>query len=100
MSSLFCNNTELVTGVDGMQILYGVDTTLDGAVDSYAPASAALPWAQVLSVRVSLLINSGTVVPGSPAGPFVLLNAPAITINDQLMRKVYTTTVSLRNRLL
>ena len=48
------NENELVEGVVNMQLLYGVDTSANGMVDSYVDASAVTDWAQVLSVRIML----------------------------------------------
>ena len=43
-------------GVESMEILYGVDTDGDDAANYYVTADAVADWAQVVSVRVSLLV--------------------------------------------
>lgn len=102
---------ELVAGVEDMQILYGVDTTptADGQVDSYVAANqvtAVAPggtdaerWRRVLAVRVSLL----TVSPGSQSvtttPQAVVFNGATVQPTDRRLRKVFTTTIAVRNRL-
>ena len=49
----------LIPGAVGMQIEYGVDTVgNDGVVDTFVPASQVPGWANVLSIRVALLLRS------------------------------------------
>ncbi len=102
---------ELAEGVEDMQILYGVDTsaTADQAVDTYvtadqvtavAPgASNAERWQRVLSARVSLLMatRQGESITTQPQT--YTYNGTTATPNDRLLRKVFTTTVAIRNRL-
>ncbi len=98
------NAQELVEGVDTMQILYGVDTNADDAVDSYVSAAAVADWGQVLTVRLGLLLNSVAEnarqdfdtqvydVDGDTVADFD-------PVDDRRLRQVFATTVSLRNRL-
>ncbi|WP_413436834.1 PilW family protein [Sulfuriferula sp. GW1] len=109
---------ELVEDVQDMQITYGVDTTPaatgnvddpgDGAVDEYVTADQvtvdapgttnAKKWARVLSVRISLLMRTSddniTTAPQTYTFNGVT-TAPA----DRRLRKVFTTTIAIRNRL-
>jgi type IV pilus assembly protein PilW len=92
---------ELVSHVDTMQVLYGIDAGLDGAVDQYVTADdAALDWNEVVTVRISLVMRSpeeyGTEVDdrsydvnGTTFDPF----------DDRRERHVFTTTIAVRNRL-
>ncbi len=59
-------------------------------------------WGRVLSVRVCLVMRSDQPVRDAPAGAFTYKNCNNIdtTAADGFMRKTYTTTVLLRNRLL
>ena len=54
--------TALVDGIEMMQLEYGLDTNADLAADRYLAASAvgAANWAQVVSVRISLIIRGDT----------------------------------------
>lgn len=96
---------ELVQGIEDMEITYGVDTdaTIDGSVNSYWTAtqvnagtdgSLTMPagavstyWKRVLSVRITLTLVSGQ-------------NEKVGTTGDKLLRKTFTNTLAIRNRLL
>lgn len=107
---------ELVEGVEDMQILYGVDTSnpatcsqTDGVVDAYVAASAvtatapcataADDWKKVLSVRISLLMRSDDGIVSAPQSYFYTNPLVATTATDHRLRKVFTTTIAVRNRL-
>lgn len=92
--------TEIVSGVEDMQIVYGVDTDVspDGEADVYqsAAAMAASQWAGVVSVRISLLVATEREV-GRDIRPYTDLNGNA-QAGDRHMRRTFTTTIGLRNR--
>jgi type IV pilus assembly protein PilW len=102
-------NQEMIEGVESMQVLYGVDNNNDGALDAYSTAAvvnAASDWPNVVSVRVSLLIrtidNFGLDIDTAAydlAGSLATLGTRINPVNDRRLRKVFTSTVSLRNRL-
>ena len=100
---------ELIEGVESMQILYGVnlDQDVNSTVDTYLTADLVVSWADVISVRISLLMQSiedGTVpFPQAYAFDGVTYDGgggngalPA----DNRVRRVFTSTISLRNRAL
>lgn len=102
---------EIAEGVEDLQLLYGVDTNTDLSADKFVAASsvAAAEWANVVSVRVNLLVRSveTNVSPEAnttyPVSQIPLLNgaAPAITTaTSRAFRRVYTDTIVLRNRAL
>lgn len=118
-TSLECNGNGLVGGVDqpaqtlvdgieSLQIEYGVDTDADGIANSYASSTAVEngvitggtpDWDNVVSVRVAVLVQGM---------PNTLDTAQSITYNllgqtytpaaDRTPRRVFTTTIPLRNR--
>lgn len=94
--------TALVEGVESMHILYGVDDDSDQAADRYVAASAALPWQQVVSLRVGLLLRSLVEVQRGEIDSQVYdVNGQAMgPMNDRHFRQVFLTTIGLRNRLL
>jgi type IV pilus assembly protein PilW len=47
---------EMIEGVENMQILYGEDTNDDFSADRYLPANSVGDWANVVSVRLSLVL--------------------------------------------
>lgn len=97
---------ELIEGVENMQILYGEDTSpivagVVRTVDRYVAADAAPVWNNVLAVRVSLLMRSvENNVVNQPQE--VMFNGATVNSGvgaDRRLRKVFTTTIAVRNRL-
>ncbi|NTV95212.1 MAG: hypothetical protein HGA75_07305 [Thiobacillus sp.] len=92
---------EVAEGVEDMQLTYGVDTTVpaDGAVDTYVTADNVTDWARVLSLRASLLMvtRRNEVITNTPQS--YTYNGSAHTPTDHRLRKVFTTVITLRNRL-
>ncbi len=100
---------ELVEDVEDMDIVYGVDTTLpdlDGVVDEYRPADAITDWGRVVSVRISLLVvgAENNVTTNVQTYAFRDTDGDGLpdlqTAPDRRLRHVYSTTISLRNRVL
>ncbi|PCI74653.1 MAG: pilus assembly protein PilW [SAR86 cluster bacterium] len=100
---------ELIEGVESMQILYGVNVDIDvrNTVDSYLPANLVTEFSKVISVRISLLMQS--VEDGSVPAPQIYTfdgvlydgqsGNGALPV-DTRVRRVFTNTISLRNRAL
>lgn len=127
--SLFCasvrpsdttvtTTTELINGIESMQVLCGEDTNADMTADRYLACSdAALTIGNVVAVKISLLLRSsrdtqesietrkfnhfGTgYAPGDspPAGdPGAVFNSAGASL-DLRSRRLFPTTVTLRNR--
>jgi type IV pilus assembly protein PilW len=89
----------LVEGVENMQILYGVDTNNDGVPNYYVPAgTAGLDMTLVNSVRVSLLLR--TIDDNIASEPLEYsYNGDKTTPTDRRIRRVFSSTIALRNRL-
>lgn len=105
---------ELVPGVENMQILYGEDLNASPPdipptnPTRYVPINSVTNLANVVSVRISLLMRSSgdTNRPSVPSNNYLVGGtsaATAVTINnsiaDRRMRKVFTSTITLRNKL-
>ncbi len=94
--SLFRNengtNMELVEGVENLQIVYGVDTDADGAANYYSDAATvgAATMGDVVSVRVNLTLRSLNDNVASVVDPVA---------NDRRLRRTFSSTVVLRNRI-
>ena len=86
----------LARGIDNMQILFGLG-------DQYVPASDLTvgDWEFITGARVSFLVNSvDRVTEDIDTNTYALLNANQIgPFNDNLRRRVFTTTAVLRNRI-
>jgi type IV pilus assembly protein PilW len=95
------NPIELVEGVENMQILYGADTdtTPDGTANYYVSAgTAGLDMNKVVSIRVSVVVRSMN--DGLAAQPIdYKYNGATVTPTDRRIRRVFTSTIALRNRL-
>ena len=96
---------ELLEGIENMQILYGEDTDADsegangdGTANRYVSISDTdLDPDRIVSVRLSLLVRSlkdGLTTTPSP----YTFNGTTVTPVDQYLRKVFTTTITLRNK--
>jgi type IV pilus assembly protein PilW len=98
------NPIELVEGVENMQILYGEDTDGDRIPNRYLTVNSVSNLANVVAVRVSLLLRTlddnllqlaqtysynGVTCPGGAGCP---------TVRPLSLRHTFNTTVNLRNR--
>lgn len=92
--------SELVHGVDDMQIEYGVDTDGDTSADQYVTANNVGNWGQVVSVRVSLLMATPPSAGRLSANPqtYTYNGTTPTTATDRRVRHVYSSTVNVRNR--
>ena len=95
-------NVQLIEGVENMQVFYGVDTDADSsrAPNFYTNNPTAAQMEQVTSIRVSLLLR--TVDNNVAAKPLAYTyNGNKITppAGDLYIRRVFTSTFGIRNRL-
>jgi len=116
-NSLFCTaktgssaeaTQELISGIEDLQFLYGVDSSGDDVVDQYMDAdsvTSSTNWPNVISVRVGLLVNTiNDVLTEQDTKPHDVIPVSAtiagnpITANDRLRRQVFSSTVQLRNK--
>ncbi|WP_339065432.1 PilW family protein [Teredinibacter turnerae] len=102
------NPQELVQGVESMQLLYGENRDDDNfrSADVYVTANNVQDWNNVISVRVSLLLQSIDNNLSEGPVPYTFNgvtydgagNNPAVA--DNRLRRVFTRTITLRNRTL
>ena len=105
------NPEELVEGVEDMEILYGEDTdatgtTGYGTANQYVDAASVGSWANVVSVRLALLMKTSSDILDNPQDYTFLANtasttvaaATAVTPTDNAVRRTFSTTVQIRNR--
>lgn len=84
---------EMVSGIEDMQIEYGVDTGANGNVDYYANATtvtAQTAWENVVSVRITLTTRSSE--------QNVIVDASGSSADNRL-RRDFSSTMAVRNRL-
>ena len=105
LSNLDATPQELVEGVDNIQILYGTDSTGDGKANQYFVAPTAVTN-NIVSVRISLLMSTPHQIPkrNNDTKVYKLIsendavNVRVTPIADRRIRKVFTTTIKLRNK--
>ena len=76
--------TELVEGIEDLQVLYGVDIDQDGVPNRYRTIQTVADLSEIVTVRLSVTANSVDVVNET---------------GDGLLRRTFTNTIALRNRL-
>lgn len=94
------NPIELIEGIEDMQVVYGLDTNGDDIVDNYQNAnviSTAVAWDQVISARISLLTQTQE-QNLTTAAQNVNFNGGTVTGTEGRLRRVFTTTIGVRNR--
>ena len=92
------NVQELVSGVETMQLQYGVDTDGDSSVDSYLTANAITDWSQVMSISIDLVIVSERDNISVDGPQDYVLDGNTVTPTDRRLRSVFSKTITLRNR--
>ncbi len=92
---------ELIEGVENMQILYGEDTDGNGTPNRYVSVDKVGNMAFVVSLKISLLVrsleNNLTGTPISYTFDGQTITPPS---NDMRIRRVFSSVVSVRNRLI
>jgi type IV pilus assembly protein PilW len=110
-------NAQIIEGVEDMQILYGVDTDTNPATGTSTDIPSATPnyfvpaslvgancgWDCVVSIRISLLLNSldDNLTPTSGGSQYTFIsNGVTYTSKpDKKVRHVVSTTIAVRNRI-
>lgn len=97
---------ELMEGIEQMNIWYGEDTDMDTATgissdyvpNYYVPANSVVNMRRVVSIRVSLLGATLDDNLSSQSLPYTY-NGATTTPTDRKIRRVFNTTIAVRNRL-
>ena len=88
--SLFRDQHELIENVENLQVTYGIANdifaTNNLVAEQYLDADQVADWNTVVSIRLTLTINSGQRVDPNPL------------VGDGMLRKSFTTTVRVKNR--
>ncbi|MGE3296760.1 MAG: PilW family protein [Porticoccaceae bacterium] len=92
---------ELVEGIENMQVLYGEDLDGDSLADVYRTSVAVVDWTAVVAARVGLLLR--TVESGRQENDTAVYNLLGTDVTPPAAdarrhRRVFTTTIALRNR--
>lgn len=95
---------ELVSNVESLRVLYGLDTEGNRVADTYFPHEEidAQQWAEVISVRFEIVVGSDPVLPESTETALPVfgnaVQTHAIVDDNRRLRRLATKTVTLRNR--
>lgn len=90
---------ELVEGIENVQILYGEDTNGDKVADEYNNATDVGTWDNVVSVQLALLVRTVEEYgPDVNTATHDLLGSVVDPADDRRRRRVFTSTVQIRNR--
>jgi type IV pilus assembly protein PilW len=94
------NAVALIEGIQDMEILYGEDTDSDATANRYVPANNVGAMANVVSIRISLLVVSiDNNLTAQPVG-YNYNGAPVAPVaGDRRIRRAFTSTIAVRNRL-
>lgn len=88
----------LATGIENLQVEYGIDTTDDGNPDVFLTNPTIVQMQDVVSARVFLLARTTEIDVGYENDKtYQLSNAPAYTPNDEFHRHIFATTVTIQN---
>jgi type IV pilus assembly protein PilW len=88
----------LATGIENLQVEYGIDTDADGQANIFLPNPTIVQMQQVVSARISLLArtleNDTRYANGKT---YTVSNAAPFTPADSFHRRVVSTTVTIQN---
>nr|WP_148262103.1 PilW family protein [Methylomonas methanica] len=92
------NPIELIEGIENLQISYGEDTDNDNTPNYYVAANSVVDMAKVVSVNIDLLTR--TLDNNLASLPLTYIyNDTSTTATDRRIRRAFSSTVGLRNRL-
>ena len=91
----------VIDGVEAMHVLYGVDTDDDDAANQYVSAGNVADMEDVVSLRLSMLLRTldDNVMEVTDTGTYALLDETVDPADDRRLRRVFSTTINLRNQL-
>lgn len=94
--TLLCNETVVVDNIEDLQITYGIGDG-SGAITAYKAAPTAAEFAQVVAVRISLLVRGTALDTAANKSQTYAYNGVTVTTTDGYLRQIYTTTITARN---
>ena len=88
----------LATGIENLQIEYGIDTTENGRPNVYMTNPTLAQMQDVVAARIFLIGRTTDVdTRYTNTKTYSISNAPAFTPNDGFHRRVFSTSVSIQN---
>ena len=80
-----------------MQIELGIDSDFDGVANQYKAAPLAAEMENAVAARIYLLLRSLSEIPGNKSTKTYHLGEKTVVRGDRFMRRLFTTTVQIRN---
>ena len=88
----------IATGIENLQIEYGIDTTENGQPNVYLSNPTLTQMQDVVAARIFLVARTTEVDPRyQNTKTYSVSNAPNLTPNDNFHRRVFSTSVSIQN---
>jgi type IV pilus assembly protein PilW len=102
-TEFLAQDQELIEGVEAMHIMYGVDSDADQIANSHVVASGVVGaggWDNVVSVKIAILVRTinADINNETDTRTYNLLGTIVNPVDDQRRRRVFGTTVEIRNR--
>lgn len=95
------SDLEVAEDIENMQILYGVDTDGDLTPNHFVPIDSVVNTGSIISIQVNLLVSSAddNLMSSPVAYTFNGVTTAAADVPDRRIRREFSATVALRNRL-
>ncbi|MCP4320850.1 MAG: hypothetical protein GY787_03135 [Alteromonadales bacterium] len=93
------SSEELLSGVEHLQIEYGIDSNADGTPNQYKNASQVSNWNNVKVVRVSILVRSECPDFANSDDKDYTFGDIVYQPRDDFYRQLFTTSITFRNSL-
>ena len=88
----------LATGIENLQIEYGIDTTQDGHPNVYLTSPTLAQMQDVVAARIFLIGRTTEIdTRYTNTKTYSISNAPDLVPNDSFHRRVFSTSVSIQN---
>lgn len=97
-NSSVATDMPLIEGVDGFSVLYGMDEDADDFSETYVPYNPVLNSSAINSIRFALLVSSGSLIKTRQVSENHMVLDRQFVTEDRVSRRVFTSTVMLRNR--
>ncbi|MBT5231289.1 MAG: prepilin-type N-terminal cleavage/methylation domain-containing protein [Methylococcales bacterium] len=88
----------IVSGIEQLQLLFGVDTNGNDIANGYIPADLVTNWNAVVSVSMSFIVQHPAKIKRSVVSQEFDLLGTKVTFNDRRLRHQYDMRILMRNR--
>jgi len=97
--ALWCNAAEIAESIENIQVRYGEDTDADGVADSFVNFNNLNDASNVSIIQVAILVASAREINQErDTNTYDLLGTTITPPSDGRIRRVYNTSIKLRNR--